>query len=380
MSNSRLVTVAIHTFNRAHQLKSILEAENIEVTLQNVNLTNPGVSAGVRVRIKETDLPLALRVIENIEIFSPEALEKSGDTRPQEILVPIDFSANSLRACVIASRIASFHKASLHLLHTFLDPGYVNSAAMQLSDSLTFDSSLELAENLEESRIATRSAEDQMKRFVDSFREKIKLGVADAVSFTTEITEGLPEEIIESYAATNHPLLIVMGTRGADATSRDLVGSVTAEVLDSCRTAVLTVPEALKSKPLNEVHQIIYFSTSKQEDILALDAIYRLFPEMQLDVTLVPIPSRKISQTKEAAEKLLQYCRENYPAYTFRTSPISFSNPVDDLEQLARIRKIDLIAVASRKRNVFVRLFNPSLAHRLLFHADIPLLAVPVKS
>ncbi|MCX6307658.1 MAG: universal stress protein, partial [Bacteroidia bacterium] len=46
-----LVTVAIHTYERAIVLKGILESKGIEVCLHNVNLIQPIVSAGVRVRI-----------------------------------------------------------------------------------------------------------------------------------------------------------------------------------------------------------------------------------------------------------------------------------------------------------------------------------------
>ncbi|WP_301390724.1 universal stress protein [uncultured Duncaniella sp.] len=41
--------------------------------------------------------------------------------------------------------------------------------------------------------------------------------------------------------------------------------------------------------------------------------------------------------------------------------------------------QVDMIAVGSRRKNIFSRLFNPTLAHRLLFHADIPLMSIPVK-
>ena len=56
---TRYITVAIHTFDRALALRSLLESEGIEVVLQNVNLTDPAVASGVRVRILESDLPLA---------------------------------------------------------------------------------------------------------------------------------------------------------------------------------------------------------------------------------------------------------------------------------------------------------------------------------
>ena len=61
----KLVTLAIHTFEKAQILKTMLETEGIEVYIHNVNQIQPVVSAGVRVRIKESDLPHALRIIED---------------------------------------------------------------------------------------------------------------------------------------------------------------------------------------------------------------------------------------------------------------------------------------------------------------------------
>jgi hypothetical protein len=60
-----LITLAIHTFEKAQILKTILETEGIEVYIHNVNQIQPVISAGVRVRIKESDLPHALRIIED---------------------------------------------------------------------------------------------------------------------------------------------------------------------------------------------------------------------------------------------------------------------------------------------------------------------------
>ena len=40
---------------------------------------------------------------------------------------------------------------------------------------------------------------------------------------------------IVEYAKENKPEMIVMGTRGAGKKEKELIGSVTAEVLDSCR-------------------------------------------------------------------------------------------------------------------------------------------------
>jgi hypothetical protein len=43
----KLVTLAIHTFEKAQMLKMILESEGIEVYIHNVNQIQPVISAGV---------------------------------------------------------------------------------------------------------------------------------------------------------------------------------------------------------------------------------------------------------------------------------------------------------------------------------------------
>ena len=55
----QLVTLAIHTYEKAQILKTLLESEGIEAYIHNVNQIQPVISAGVRIRIKEGDLPRA---------------------------------------------------------------------------------------------------------------------------------------------------------------------------------------------------------------------------------------------------------------------------------------------------------------------------------
>ena len=206
------------------------------VTLQNVNLTNPSISAGIRVRIKECDLPQALRIIENIEILAPEAVRTLHDETHPSILVPVDFSDSSLKAALVAFRIAASLKVDIHLLHTYVDPAFSGRSVMQLSDSLTFDAPpVDTVDEVRLDRDLDKVAGEQMSEFEGKIRDKIRAGVIPGVRFTSEVTEGLPEETIYDYCTANKNPLTVMGTRGADSHSRQLVGSVAAEVLDRTR-------------------------------------------------------------------------------------------------------------------------------------------------
>ena len=301
MPDDRLITVAIHTYDHAVALKNLLESEGVNAVLQNVNLSHPAVSSGVRVRIHESDLPLALRIIENTDIFdSLKSTEVDGALNPM-ILVPIDFSDYSVKACDIALHLASRHKTHITLLNTYLDP-YL-SGNIQLSDSLSYD----IAES-EMRRTLDAEARRLMDEFIRKLRNRMKLNEIPPVKITSEITEGVPEEAITEYAKENKPQLIVMGTRGKGKKEKELIGSVTAEVLDSCRFPVLTVPESVNLSKADDIKHVVLFSNLDQEDILALDAIYRFFSDEHFNVTIVNVPDKKHSKSgRQAADALKGY-------------------------------------------------------------------------
>ena len=71
----KLVTLAILTYAKAQILKNVLENEGIEAYIHNVNLIQPVISSGVRLRIKESDLPHALQIIESSAWLSEDIIK-----------------------------------------------------------------------------------------------------------------------------------------------------------------------------------------------------------------------------------------------------------------------------------------------------------------
>ncbi|MCM1020721.1 MAG: universal stress protein [Muribaculum sp.] len=377
-SDSRLITLAIHTYGRALVLKNILEQEGVVVTLQNVNLTEPEVSAGVRVRIQLNDLPLALRVIENPDIyvptFEPEVAVNNTHKGERPIIVPIDFSPHSIKACDIAFQLADRRKTSVILLNSFISPAY--SVGRQLGSTLNFD-----VDNSEQNVALVLDAKKRIDSLSREIRQKMRRGDLPEVNFSTSIIEGIPEEVIGETAKQLSPELIVMGTRAADKKERELIGSVTAEVLDSSRFPILTIPEHVNMIDAGDIHHVVLFCGLDQDDIIAVDALYRFFNHEQLNVELVWFPAKKVFRgrtTENAPQILRHYCEKHYSRFKFQTKEFNMPSVVDDFAAVEKEARIDLIAIPNKKKSMFSRLFNPSLAHRLLFHADIPMMAIPV--
>lgn len=375
MTPNRLITIAIHTVEKALPLKNLLEREGIYVELNNVNLASPTVAAGVRIRIKESDLPLALRIIENIEIFDIPA----RDEKPEKggvILLPTDFSPHSDNAAKLAFKLASRLGMSIDMLHSFIAPA--SPQGVQLMDSYDY----ELADMAERQTIEVESTR-MMEEYAAKIRGWIKSGEVPAVKFSTTVTEGIPEESILLYARDKNPQLIVMGTRGADKKEAELIGSVTAEVLDSCRIPAFTVPESVDVATVADLYKVAFVCNLEQEDMIAIDTLYRLFPDQSLEVMLIYIPGRRErnvsdAKTAQAQLNLLNYCREHFPGYGFDMRTVRLDTLIDDFKEIMQEGPFNLICVPNKKRNVFARVFNPSIAHKILFRADVPMMVIPV--
>lgn len=369
----RLITVAIHTYDRAIALKNLLEKEGIPVVIQNVNLEEPTVSSGVRVRINESDLALALRVIENMDIFATRDVNDNSDDNV--ILVPVDFNDRTMNAVRVAFEIAQHHTLDIKFIHTFVDPR--PTINVQLTPSLNYDMGDDKFRRQLEATAKTR-----MAHFADRVREMLKAGLLPLVKFTTVVIEGVPEDAVADYAKEHPPYMIVMGTRCAAQKEADMIGSVASEVLDKCGCSVLTIPETSTLDLDKNLRRIVFLSNLEQEDILALDTMVRILSDITGEVDIVPVSSRKslfpIRNSRESAERLIQYCNANFTQFHFKLLKIDLDNDIEELRELTDNTDIDLIVLPNKRKNIFSRLFNPGMAHRILLNADIPMLVIRV--
>lgn len=327
-------------------------------------------------RISENDLSLALRIIENPEIFAVDAAEVNRESHT--ILVPVDFTEKSVNAARVAFSLACRNDSKVVLLHSFLVPH--SNPMMAMGDMLTLDGVDSDSSDLEVSVVTARQAHIQMRQLEQQLKAEIKRGELPAVKSSTVLLEGVPEECIGQYIKEHRDVrFLIMGSRKAETKAHDMAGSITAEVLDNCRIQALTVPESSEGREpmrsLDTVERIALLSHLEQEDFLALDAVHRIMPpDKAIEVKVICMPNDKYSKpTNDAARRALQeYCAGHFPTYKF--SLIEHDKSLPDLE----VDDVDLVVVPSRKKNIFARLFNPGAAHRLLFHTDVPLLVIPV--
>ena len=361
--SDKLITIAIHTYAKALILKTMLENEGIPVVINNVNLIQPVVSSGVRVRIKEKDLPLALKLIEQM---ADDELQYSEDNNKPVVLIPIDFSDYSKKACQIGFDFAKLMGGRVTLLHSYVEMPYA-MAMMPFTNDDYGD------------KHAKQKALKKITDFEKQIKEDIVKGILPAIKFSCKIEEGVPEVSIIECAKRENATLIVMGTRGKSKKEEELIGSVTAEVFDDGKFPVFSVPEGMETQKISELKNVAFFSNFIQQDLLSFDIFARLFKDRKLNITIIPIEIQKSdNKSRKYLDQLVQYCQSHYTDFNFKAEILSSDNYAKDFDEYVKTQNIDLMLIPNKKRNLFSRLFSPSVAHRMVFHSDVPLLVVPI--
>jgi nucleotide-binding universal stress UspA family protein/predicted phosphoribosyltransferase len=139
----------------------------------------------------------------------------NGGMSPRLILVPVDFSATSDRACDHAAELARAFGARIVLLQVVEPPAY--PLPKDMMDALREAASSELERRANELRAVLREVD-------------------------TRLAEGKPWQEIERAAVDIGADLVILGTHGRRGLARAVLGSVAERVVRTSPVPVLTVP------------------------------------------------------------------------------------------------------------------------------------------
>ncbi|MDR0412262.1 MAG: universal stress protein [Dysgonamonadaceae bacterium] len=288
-----------------------------------------------------------------------------------KILIPVDFSDYSIQACAIGFNYANEINAAVVVMHAFYTP--FSPPSLSLGDTFPYQIA-----NEEETISLQSEAKKELSRFSAFIKEKIAAKEWPDVPFSTIFRNGLAEDEIATYSQVNKPNLIIMGTRGKNQKDVDLIGSVTAEVLDRVKEPLFAIPEKTPFSSFSEIRRIAFGTSFDQKDLIAVDALFKMFENYSIEYYFFHITQRhsgdRWNEIKLAGIK--EYFAKKYPDTLIKYDMVDGNDFVLNMEKFIRDNKVDVISLSTYKRNVFARLFNPSMARKMLFHTDTPLLAL----
>lgn len=372
------ITLVIHTPRRAAELKKILSEYAVRAELVPLSIKGMDLPDAVKVNIDPVALPVALKILESGGAYSSVKADLAMSGSSGQVLIPVDFSLRAGLACEVGFGIAE--RLHLHpvLIHAFSSPKFPLETQFDGGD-FSFLEEVAADEAVADAEIETQHRQARMlKSFVAKIKQRQKEGSLPDIEFSASLLPGVPEEVIAEYCRQTPPALVVMATRGVNRKATDLIGSVTAEVLDSCRVPVFALPEDYDYIGIREIKNLLFFCNLDRQDVISIDSLMRMFDYPDVNISIVPISERRPSMIVERLSSLCKYLSSAYPNVAFSRMVFPQKTFRQDLEKYIAQMKIQLLVVPNKKTNIFRRLFRPGIAHKLLFEGDMPMLAFPV--
>jgi len=361
--NEKLTTLASLPYSKAEILRSMLESEDINCVLENVDFLQDAMDTGIRIRIFEKDARKAFPILEKMlgKVTSDHA------ERENYVLIPIDFSSYSLKAAIIGLEIAEKIGAKMVLYHSSPQPEFLT---IPYSDVIVYDSALFL--NYEMTEKLTNQKFEEFLAKLTSEIDPIRWKKARP-EYIVKIGE--PEDDILSYVQIHPPKMIVMGIRGEDAESGDLIGSTTASIIFNTKVPVLAIPENTPENWLDHFKTVVYATNFEAHDFIAIDKLIKLVKPFGCKVICLHVNNGGNGELDEAMlEGMREALCEKYPYADFDCQLVHNEKLTEAIDQFIQDKHIDVLALTTHRRNIFTRLFNPSIARKMVLHTQNPVL------
>ena len=361
--DDKLTTLASLPYPKAEILRSLLEAEGIDCVLEKVDFLQDGNDTGVRIRIVEKDARQAFPILEKML----GKMSVDGKKRENYVLVPIDFSAYSLKAAVLGFDIAEKLGSKMVLYHSTPQPEFLT---IPYSDVIVYDSALFL--NYEMTEKATTK---KFESFLTELTAKIDYGRWKKAKPEYIVKVGEADDDILSYIRIHPPKIVVMGIRGGDAHSEDLIGTTTASIIFNTKVPVLAVPENTPDHWLAGFNSVVYATNFEAHDFIAMDKLLKLVKPFGCRVTCLHINRGDNFELDEAMlEGMREALCEKYPEATFDCKLVHSDDLTGAIDRFIQDYKISSLALTTHRRNLLTRFFNPSVAHKMVLHSKTPIL------
>lgn len=366
----KIITLAIHTKEKAFKLKEVLESRNIPVYLEELSQNDHvgDTAKGYAVKIKESQISKALTIIEENKLFSYNDMQtlKMDDGR-KRILVAVDFSTYSMKACQTAFSIAKELDAKVKILHVYNNIYFPTQ--IPFADALKNDGDISI---LDKSR-------KQMLDLCVEIDKNIEAGKFPSVNYSYSLREGIVEEEIESFIEEYKPMLLVLGKRGTNDNRTNILGSVTADIIEMTDIPVLAIPENSSFEGAKDVRHIAFFTNIHRRDIYSFDyLVNHLLPYKGLKITLVHIitDARNGKWSESDLLKLQESFTQKYSDMNIGYKLINETDFVQGIKDFIETEKVDIVAVNTQRRSLWGRMFLPSNSRKILASLNVVLLTL----
>jgi nucleotide-binding universal stress UspA family protein len=269
------------------------------------------------------------------------------------ILVPTDFSPVALNALHYALALAKDLSAKIILYHSYQIP-------------VTFS----------EVPVVTISLEELQKES-DAKLQELKNDAEHITSHQVPIEAhnvlGDVVEELETMCKNYRPFAVVMGTKGAGAIERMIIGSSTLAAIKRLDVPVLIVPPGASYKPIHKIGFACDFNHVK--DTIPVTEIEGLVNTFNASLHILNVDYNEKHFTGDLTAELTEMQEligHLHPKYNY----INSKHVEEGINAFADANHIDLLLTVPKKHNFWESIFRKSQSSELVLHSHLPIVAV----
>lgn len=276
-----------------------------------------------------------------------------------KILFPTDFSNAAENAFVYALKLAERLQGSINVLHLY----EVLEMHSWIEESMDMS---ELNEKI------TRGEQEKYNEAIELLKRIAFENHLDSLDISYDLKES--DELVDTIvneASSRQAEMIVMGTTGAHGLKELFFGTTASKVMDHAKCPVFVVPDTSNYRGIKKIALTLQYKQNELELIeKAIALAKRLGGELHcLHVDVYD--KEKVKSRKAEFEKAFE-----------NVSGISFHTQYDlDTEKgildYMKEHHMDVIIMRIHHQNLFREWFSQSLAKRIAYHSEIPLIALP---
>jgi nucleotide-binding universal stress UspA family protein len=266
-----------------------------------------------------------------------------------KIIIPVDFSDNSLNALDFAVVLAGKKDDEIILVHVIEAVFDFASQASVAMESMYQD------------------ANSLMKKTLEKYK-------GSNLKFSSLIKEGTASISVARIARDIDATLIVMGTQGSSGIKVALIGSTTINLIKESSIPVLVVPTESRATEIKKVALALEFANREEKFI---EWVIDMSKRWELGVEFVHIQTTDDFEEEPGIKKLEDFVASHYPGLPVKIHTFYAKTPVEGLDQFLEENENVILVMCHEHKNLWKQVLSRSQTIEMVFHSKVPLLVMP---
>ena len=276
----------------------------------------------------------------------------------KNILLPTDFSENSLNAIKYGLALFKNTPCNFHLLHVTLISNYTTGDLPLIVNNTTIEKAL-----LDQAKTALENLLKDIKKLSKNTNHKF-FTISSYNNFTDAVKKNIDEKNIE---------LIIMGTKGASGLSEIIIGSNTGDLITKVKCPALIIPEKAVYKNPEEIAFPTDYNIFYQSKIL--NSITELAKMYDSSIRILHIAKKDETLTASQLENK-EFLNNFFMDEKHSFHRITNKKVEAGVQCFVESRNIDMIIMVAKNLSLFQRILFKPTVEEISYHIEIPFLVL----